>query len=76
MVIAKHIKIDRETMIDHLVLSTFDAMTQDDAYMVTIIEEGFKGFNHYTDEELITEYRDYISEDESYPVVIELEKSE
>jgi hypothetical protein len=71
---AKHIKIDRETMIDHLVLSMFDAMTQDNAYMVTIIEEGFKGFHHYSDEELITEYRDYISEDENYPVVIELEE--
>lgn len=68
------IKIDRETIIDHLVLSMFDAMAQDDAYMVTIIEDGFKGFNNYTDEELIQEYRDYISEDPSVEIEIILEK--
>ena len=69
----EHIKIDRETIIDHLVLSMFDSMAQDDRYMVAIIEDGFKGFNNYSDAELLAEYRDYISEDPTYPVSIELE---
>lgn len=68
----EHIKIDRDTMINHLTGSMFDAMAQDDTYMETIIMQGFKGFNNYTDAELIQEYRDYISEDPTYPVVIEL----
>jgi hypothetical protein len=33
---------------------------------------GFKGFNEYTDDELIAEYKDYVSEDPSYPVIIEI----
>jgi len=70
--ITEHIKIDRDTMIDHLTGSMIDAIQQDDDYLLCVIAEGFKGFNNYTDEELIQEYRDYISEDESYPVVIEL----
>ena len=69
------IKIDRETMIQHLTASVFDAMSQDEYYMEQIIEYGFKGFYNYTDSELIQEYRDYISEDPGYPVIIEMEKT-
>jgi hypothetical protein len=69
------IKIDRETMIQHLTASVFDAMAQDEYYMEQIIEYGFKGFYNYTDAELIQEYRDYISEDENYPVIIEMEQT-
>ena len=66
------IKIDRDTLISHLTGSMFEAMSQDEYYMEQIIEYGFKGFYNYTDAELIKEYRDYISEDSSYPVTIEL----
>jgi hypothetical protein len=52
----------------------FDALEQDDVYLETIIAQGFKGFNNYTDDELVQEYRDYISEDETYPLIIELIK--
>lgn len=68
------IKIDRETMIDHLMGSTFDALEQAPDYLSSIIYDGFKGFNNYTDEELIQEYRDYISEDPSVEIEIILEK--
>ena len=68
----KHIKIDRDTMINHLTGSMFDALMQDDTYMEAIIMQGFKGFNNYSDDELIQEYRDYISEDPTYPLIIEL----
>jgi hypothetical protein len=70
----EHIKIDRGTMIDHLTGSMIDAIQQDDDYLVCVIAEGFKGFNNYTDDELVQEYRDYISEDETYPLIIELIK--
>jgi hypothetical protein len=70
----EHIKIDRGTMIKHLTGSMIDAIQQDDDYLVCVIAEGFKGFNNYTDDELIQEYRDYISEDETYPLIIELIK--
>ena len=69
----EYIKIDRDTAINHLTGSMYDAIMQDDTYLESIILAGFKGFNNYTDEELIQEYRDYISEDPSYPVTIELE---
>lgn len=72
----EHIKIDRDTMIEHLTASMFDAMAQDEYYMEQVIEYGFKGFYNYTDAELIQEYRDYISEDPSYPVTIEIEATQ
>jgi hypothetical protein len=68
----EHIRIDRDTMIEHLTGSMFDSMECDADYRWLLCQTGFKGFNNYTDEELIQEYRDYISEDESYPVIIEL----
>jgi len=68
----EYIKISRGTMIYHLTGSMFDSMMQDDVYMESIIFDGFKGFNNYTDDELIQEYRDYISEDPTHPLTIEL----
>ena len=67
------IKISRDTMINHLTGSMFDSMMQDDVYMESVILGGFKGFNNYTDDELIQEYRDYISEDAEYDIQIILE---
>ena len=67
------IKISRDTMIYHLTESMFDSMMQDDVYMESVILGGFKGFNNYTDDELIQEYRDYISEDAENDVQIILE---
>ena len=67
------IKISRDTMINHLTESMFDSMMQDDVYMESVILDGFKGFNNYTDDELIQEYRDYISEDAEYDIQIILE---
>ncbi len=69
----EHIKIDRGTIIDHLTGSMMDSMAQDDFYFSSVITNGFKGFNNYSDAELLAEYRDYISEDPTYPVTIELE---
>ena len=71
---AEIIKIDRETAIAELTASMFDSMSQDEYYMEQVIEHGFKGFYNYTDEELIQEYKDYISMDPTYPVIIQLEE--
>jgi hypothetical protein len=60
-------------MIEHLTGSMMDAMEQSSSYAVSICENGFQGFNTYTDKELISEYRDYISEDPSSDITIVLE---
>ena len=67
------IKIDRETMIEHLTGSMFDVMETDAEYRWMLCQIGFKGYNNMTDQELMQEYKEYISEDEDYPVIIELE---
>ena len=67
------IKIDREDMIQDLVNSTFDHIQQIPEDLDTYLRYGFKGFAHYTDEELVREYRDYISEDPTEEIEIILE---
>ena len=68
----EHIKIDRDTMIKQLVQSTFDHIEMCPETLDSYLTYGFKGFNEYTDDELIAEYKDYVSEDPSYPVTIEI----
>lgn len=67
------IKIDRQDMIEALSGSMFDLMECDAEYRWYLCQSGFKGFNNYTDEELVREYRDYISEDPSADIEIILE---
>ena len=66
------ITINRQTMITQLASSMFDAMKHNDEYMEEIIKRGFKGFNQYTNEDLINQYRQLIFDVASDPVVIEL----
>lgn len=70
----ERIDITKDDVISHLTGSMFDAMNQDEYYMEQIIEYGFKGFYNYTDDELLKEYRDYISEDPNYPASITLKE--
>jgi hypothetical protein len=67
------IKIDREDMIQDLINSTFDHIQQIPETLDDYLRHGFRGFEHYTDEELVREYRDYISEDPSADIEIILE---
>jgi hypothetical protein len=67
------IKIDREDMIQDLINSTFDYLQQTPEDIDTYLRYGFKGFANYTDEELVREYRDYISEDPSAEIEIIME---
>jgi hypothetical protein len=51
----------------------FDAMECDADYRWDICMWGHKGFENMHNDELLEEYRNYISEDPEYSVVIELE---
>lgn len=54
--------LNRDQMIDELTNSMYDAMQQDSYYMDSVIRNGFKGFNNYSDDELLQEWKDYISD--------------
>lgn len=66
------IKISRGGMIDQLSQSMFDDLEMNPDYLTLIIAEGFMGYNNYTTEDLLYEYREYISEDPNYDVTIEI----
>lgn len=68
------IRIDKDVLIAQLVQSTMDHIEMCPETLDAYLTFGFKGFNEYTDAELIQEYRDYISEDPNEDVVIILEK--
>ena len=68
------IKIDRDTIIEHLIMSTLDHIEMNPYSLEMYLKNGFKGFDNYSDEELITDYRDYISEDPDVEVIIEMTK--
>ena len=67
------IRIDRDTMIKHLIDSTFDHIEQCPETLDEYLKYGFKGFGNYSDFELLQEYRDYISEDPSADIEIIME---
>jgi len=69
------IKVSREIMIEHLSgseLSHLEQFFEDE--VEDIILNGYKGLNQYTNEELMKAYREWVSEDPDYPVIIELEE--
>lgn len=70
----EHIKISRDDVIQQLTASMFDSMECDADYRWDLCKWGFKGFENMHNDELITEYRNYISEDPDYDVTIELVK--
>ena len=69
----EYIKVSRDTIIEHLTGSMFDHIECDAEYRWDLCRWGFKGFENMHNDELIAEYKSYISEDPDYPVVIELE---
>jgi hypothetical protein len=68
------IKVHRDEMTKALVASTFDHIEQIPETLDEYLKYGFKGFENYSDEELIQEYRDYISEDPSAEIEIILQE--
>lgn len=74
MKVTEIIKVDRETMIEHLSGSEFsDIEANFEERIQAIILDGYKGLSQYTNDELLEAYRDYISEDPEYPLIIEME---
>ena len=72
------IKIDRDTIISHLVGSDMDhiaMMSFDDLmeWLEYTLTNGFKGLKDRTDQELLVMYKNYVSEDDQAEVVIEME---
>jgi len=68
------IKIHRDAMIKQLIDSTFDHIEQCPETLDEYLKYGFKGFENYSDSELLQEYRDYISEDPSADIYIVMEE--
>lgn len=68
------IKIKRAEMINQLVQSMMDAYDQDGDLIFDALLIGHKGYSNYTDDELIQEYRDYVSQDPNADIEIQLEK--
>lgn len=67
-----YINVTRGDMIADLRQSMFDDIEVNMDKLETIITNGFKGYSNYTDEELLKEYRDYLSEDPDACVVVTL----
>lgn len=68
----EYITTDRYSMIDALCDSMFDDIEMNMEKLGVIAYEGFKGYNNYTDEELLKEYREYLSEDPDADIVVTL----
>jgi len=68
------IKIGRDTMIEQLTQSTFDHIQQVPETLDFYLKYGFKGFENFSNEELIIEYKDYVSEDPEAYIQIILEE--
>jgi len=68
----EHISITRGEMIEHLSQSMFDDLEMNPDYLLLIIAEGFMGYNNYTDDDLVFEYKEYINEDYPNDVVVTL----
>ena len=68
------IKICRSQMIEQLTRSMFDDLEMNPEKVEDLILYGFTGYENFHNDELVKEYREYISEDPEYDLVIQLEK--
>ena len=66
----EHIEVTKEDMVEALVQSMLDDLEMNHDYLEVICRRGFMGYEEYTTEDLLHEYREYISEDPDYDVVI------
>jgi hypothetical protein len=55
-------KLTRQQIIEELAESVFDSIRQDPDELWFIVKEGFKGLNEYPDEELLSLYKDYMTD--------------
>jgi hypothetical protein len=67
------IKIDRDSMVEHLIESAMEHTHMNPYSLAMYFKHGFKGYENYSDKELIEEYSEYISEDPNADIEIILE---
>ena len=72
----EYISITRDEMIEHLSQSMFDDLEMNPDYLTLIIAEGFMGYNNYSDDDLMFEYKEYVCPEFPNDVVIELRESD
>jgi hypothetical protein len=68
----EHIKVTKGDMVEALIKSMLDDLEMNPDYLEVICRKGFMGYEEYTTEDLLYEYREYISEDPDYDVTIEI----
>jgi hypothetical protein len=68
------IKVSRDTIIEHLVQSDIEHFAMYPESLEAFFLKGFEGYENYSDQELIEEYREYISEDPSADIEIILQE--
>jgi hypothetical protein len=66
----EYVTTSRWNMIDALSKSMFDDIEMNLEKIEDLIMYGFSGYNNYTDDELLKEYREYLSEDPDADIVI------
>jgi hypothetical protein len=67
---SERIEVTKGDMVEALVKSMLDDLEMNPDYLEVICRRGFMGYEEYTTEDLLHEYREYISEDPDYDVVI------
>ena len=68
------IKVSRDAIIEHLVQSDIEHFAMYPESLEAFFLKGFEGYENYSDQELIEEYREYISEDPSADIEIILQE--
>ena len=67
------IKVSRGTIIEQLVQSDIEHFAMYPESLEAFFLKGFEGYKNYSNQELVDEYREYISEDSSANIEIILE---
>jgi len=70
------IKIKRNEMIRHLLQSDIEHFAMYPESLEAFFLKGFAGYENYTNEELVIDYRAYVSEDEEADIEIVLENGD
>ena len=68
----EYIKVTKGGMVEALIKSMLDDLEMNPDYLEVICRKGFMGYEEYATEDLLHEYREYISEDPDYDVTIEI----
>jgi hypothetical protein len=59
------VRVSRGDMIDHLTQSMLDDLEMNPDYAEKFVRQGFMGYEQYETSDLIDEYKEYVSEEDS-----------